>query len=273
MSAWFKCFPRRIMTSYSALDSDQKACAYTLTMLIYDHDEPLRLPESMLAGACGFNVRKFKRVLNELVALGKFYIAPSGAIGNELADELLDQRRSAQETGRAGGKKRAANAARIANQLAIDEQSIDNQLSKDSEKTKEDNGTNQGPLGKAFNHKDIEVEKNSEAKASGADAPSEPLSVKAQIWAVGRPMFEKAGTSKAAAGAVIGKLIKVKGEIEALSIITALRADAPMDPEEYLWAVIHGKQALKSDSGAPQQLELVMIDGKPTMRPIARRAA
>jgi len=273
MSAWFKCFPRRIMTSYSALTSDQKACAYTLTMLIYDHDEPLRLPESMLAGACGFNVRKFRRILGELVALGKFYIAPSGAIGNELADELLEQRRSAKETGSAGGKKRAANAKRIADQLAIDQQSIDNQLSKLSEKEPENNGTDQGPLGKAFNHKDIEVEKNSEAKASGADAPSEPPTIRAQIWAVGRPMFEKAGTDKKAAGAVIGKLIKQKGEAEALSIITAMRAAPPMDPEEYLWGIIHGKRQPAIDDGAAPQVELVLVDGKQVMRPITRRAA
>ena len=115
--------------------------------------------------------------------------------------------------------------------------------------------------------------KSSEAKASDADASDEVLTVKQQIWAVGRPMFEKAGTSKAAAGAVIGKLIKSKGEAEALSIVTALRADMPMDPEAYLWAIIHGKQALATDTGAAPQLELVLVDGKPTMRPITRRAA
>lgn len=114
--------------------------------------------------------------------------------------------------------------------------------------------------------------KDSEAKASDAGA-SEPQTIKAQIWAVGRPMFEKAGMSKAAAGAIIGKLIKTKGEIEALSIITALRADTPMDPEQYLWAIIHGKQALATDVGAAPQLELVLIDGKPVMQPIGRRAA
>lgn len=113
----------------------------------------------------------------------------------------------------------------------------------------------------------------SEAKASGAEAPDEPMTVKAQIWAVGRPMFEKAGTSKAGAGSVIGALIKRKGEVDALAIITALRADPPMDPEQYLWAIIHGKQALATDTGAAPQLELVLVDGKAVMRPVDRRAA
>ena len=66
---------------------------------------------------------------------------------------------------------------------------------------------------------------------------------------------------------------KAKGEVEALTIITALRADTPMDPEQYLWAIIHGKQALATDVGAAPQLELVLIDGKPVMQPIGRRAA
>lgn len=114
---------------------------------------------------------------------------------------------------------------------------------------------------------------NSEPKGSGAEAPETPETIKAQIWAVGRPMFEKAGTSKAAAGVVIGKLIKTKGEVEALSIITTMRGEPPMDPEQYLWAIIRGKAAPTADPGAPQQLELVMIDGKPAMLPISRVAA
>lgn len=117
-----------------------------------------------------------------------------------------------------------------------------------------------------------DIEKNSEAKASGADAP-EPPTTKAQIWAVGRPMFEAAGATKAAAGTVIGKLIKAKGEIEALSIITRMRGDPPADPESYLWKIINGKQAPPEDAGAAPQLELVLVDGKPVMQPIARVAA
>lgn len=116
-------------------------------------------------------------------------------------------------------------------------------------------------------------EKNSEAKASGADAPPKPLSMREQIWAVGRPMFERAECSKGAAGSVIGALIKRKGETEALAIITRMRAEPPADPESYLWKIINGKAAPVEDAGAAPQLELVLVDGKPTMQPVSPRRA
>lgn len=116
-------------------------------------------------------------------------------------------------------------------------------------------------------------EKTSEAKASGADAPSEPLSTKAQIWAVARPMLERAECTKAAAGAVIGTLVKRKGETEALAIVTRMRADTPADPESYLWKILNGKTALAEDPGAAPMLELVMVDGKPMVLPASKVAA
>lgn len=234
MSGWFKCFPRRILKSYDALNSDQKAAAYTLTMLIYDHDEPLRMSESMLAGACGFNVRKYRRVLAELVALGKFYISPSGAIGNELADELLAQRESARETGRIGGHKRVANAKAKANVLPIDQQSIDDQNGKLSEKANEDKGTNQGTLGLAFSHKE---EDTSLAKAKEGPTAREI------IYNTGKAILARQGIDAKAAGTVLGKLLKVKGELEAARIISSIGASPKIDIHDYLWGIINGKPA------------------------------
>lgn len=112
----------------------------------------------------------------------------------------------------------------------------------------------------------------SEAKASDADA-SEPPSIKQQIFAIGRPMLERAGADKKSAGACLGALIKAKGEIEALSIITAMRASGTGEPETYIWKIVKGKAEPVEDTGAAPQLELVLIDGKPVMQPIGRRAA
>jgi uncharacterized protein YdaU (DUF1376 family) len=123
---------------------------------------------------------------------------------------------------------------------------------------------------KPYHLPEPEKKEDSEAKASGADAP---LTIKSQIWAVGRPMFDGAKVSKAAAGSVIGALVKRKGEIEALAIITRMRADPPLDPESYLWRIVHGKADTAEDTGAAPQLELVMEGGKPVMRPISKAAA
>ena len=247
MSGWFKCFPRRILKSYDALNSDQKAAAYTLTMLIYDHDEPLRMSESMLAGACGFNVRKYRRVLAELIALGKFYVAPSGAIGNELADELLAQRESARETGRAGGHKRVANAKAKANVLPIDLQSIDNQNGKLSEKSNEDKGPNQGTLELAFNHKEVDT---SLAKAKEGPTAREI------IYNTGKALMARQGVDAKAAGSVLGQLRKVKGEAEAARIISNIGANPKLDVHDYLWGVINGKpvRALETSNVMPVTL-------------------
>lgn len=119
----------------------------------------------------------------------------------------------------------------------------------------------------------VKVEKkDSEAKASDAGA-SEPMSVKAQVFAIGRPMLERAGSDKKSVGAALGALIKAKGEIEALSIITAMRAAGTGEPETYIWKIVKGKAEPVEDTGAAPQLELVMVDGKPVMLPVGRRAA
>jgi uncharacterized protein YdaU (DUF1376 family) len=217
--------------------------AYSIILdMIYARDGKLMDDARGIAGALGCSVRKWNQIKSKLIELGKLQVV-DGIIRNSRADDHLISRRTYQDKqakNRAAPNKNKAKA-KPAKTYARD----------------------------LIPSEDI----SSEPKGSGADAPPEPVSVKAQIWAVGRPMFDAAGTSKAAAGAVIGKLIKTKGEIEALSIITAMRADPPMDPEAYLWAIIRGKAAPAVDHGAAPQLELVMIDGKPTMQPIGRRAA
>jgi uncharacterized protein YdaU (DUF1376 family) len=249
---WHKHYHSRILNSYATLPIDLRGVAYTLLDLIYDAGGPIADSDAILAARMCCSLRKWKSYKEQLLQLGKFEMTGEGRITNSLCEHELFKRRKQAEFGSAGGRAKAENG-KTRNQFKGG-----------------DVGTLQGTL---LANQKVEIEKkDSEPKGSDAGA-SEPLSIKSQIWAVGRPMFEKAGTSKAAAGAVIGKLIKTKGEVEALSVITALRANPPMDPEEYLWAVIHGKQALATDVGAAPQLELVMVDGKPTMQPISRRVA
>lgn len=249
---WHKHYHGRVLNSYADLSLELRGAAYTILDLIYDCGGPLALNESSIAGRLQCSIRKWRSIRAELIAAGKFYETEEGALFNSLCEQTLLDRRKLAENGAKGGRTRVENA----------------------KKQQHIKAAVQATLGEGFKHSINEKEEPSlEPKGSkGADAP-EPLSIKAQIWAVGRPMFEKAGTAKAAAGTVIGKLIKTKGEVEALAIITALRANPPMDPEEYLWAIIHGKQALAMDAGAAPQLELVLIDGKPVMQPVSRRAA
>lgn len=107
---------------------------------------------------------------------------------------------------------------------------------------------------------------SSEAKASEPTAGQ-------TIFHAGKSLLAKQGVDTKAAGVVLGKLRKVKGEVEAARIIGSLLANPKLDAETYLWGIIQGKQVLAEDTGAPQQLELVMVDGKPTMLPVSRVAA
>lgn len=248
---WHKHYHGRILNSYADLTLEQRGAAYTLLDLIYDAGGPLRLSETSIAGRLQCSVRKWRILRADLLIAGKFYEMEDGALSNPLCDQVLFDRRKLAENGAKGGRVRVEN----------------------EKKRSQNRATVQAMLGEGFKHSINQKIDSSEAKASGADAPSEPLTVKAQIWAVGRPMFEAAGSDKRAAGAVIGKLIKAKGEIEALSIITRMRAEPPADPESYLWKIINGKAAPEPDPGAAPELELVLVDGKPTMRPITRRAA
>lgn len=107
---------------------------------------------------------------------------------------------------------------------------------------------------------------SSEAKASEPTAGQ-------TIFHVGKSLLAKHGVSDKAAGAVLGRLRKVKGEVEAARIIGALMANPKLDPEPYLWGIIHGRPAAVDDTGAPPQLELVLVDGKQILQPVSRVAA
>lgn len=106
----------------------------------------------------------------------------------------------------------------------------------------------------------------SEAKAS------EP-SARDIIFNVGKSLLAKQGVGAKAAGAVLGALQKAKGATEAQRIVVALQANPPLDAESYLWGIIKGRPEREEDAGAAPQLELVMVDGKPVMLPVGRRAA
>ena len=239
MSAWFKCFPERILNSYDTLDSDQRSAAYTLTMLIYQHDGPLHLSESTLAGRCGFNMRKYRRVIGELIALGKFYVTPSGGLCNERADEQLELRRSARDFGSIGGKKRAANAAAKRQSKKIDHEQIGVQFQNTNEKPPTNKESAQGSLG--FGFKYIE-EDYSVPKGTGAEAPSAmPEQTDREfVWNVGKALLIEAGVDRKAAGSTIGELAKRKGIPEAKRIIVAAQAKPPLEAKSYLWKIIHG---------------------------------
>lgn len=240
-------------------DADLRRCSrearsfwLDLVGLIYDAEDGGRLSikgaaptDRDLAEILGDDPRTVRRLMAELKGAGVFDMDGNFVVSRRILREE-HQAKIAKEYGKRGGNPSLKNKAQ-------DEKGVNPRLKLDT--------------------RDQKPEKTSEAKASGAGAPLEPLSTKAQIWAIGRPMLEAAGVSKAAAGAVIGKLVKVKGEIEALSIITRMRADPTGDPESYLWKIIGGKADLAEDAGAAPQLELVMVDGKPTMQPVPRRAA
>jgi hypothetical protein len=234
MSAWFKCFPERILESYDTLDSDQRAAAYTLTMLIYQHDGPLRLSEATLAGRCGFNLRKYRRVLGELQALGKFYTTPSGSLSNERADELLEQRRAARDYGSEGGKKRAANAR----SKKIDQEQKHDQFSNGEGKSAQNNDNGQGSLGFGFKYKEGD---SSEAKASGAEAP-QPSHWDVMAAALAEQSGSTPKTERAFLGLLARELKNHGGDDAFREIILAALTEQPADLKPWLRkAVAHRK--------------------------------
>lgn len=249
---WHKHYHSRALTSYAQLPADLRGVAYTLLDLIYDAGGPIADSDAILAARMCCSLRKWKSYKEQLLQAGKFELTADGRITNSLCEHELFKRRKQAEFGSAGGRAKAENG-KTRNQFK-----------------EGDVGTLQGSL---LPNQKVEIEKkDSEAKASDAEA-SEPMSVKAQVFAIGRPMLERAGSDKKSVGAALGALIKAKGEIEALSIITAMRAAGTGEPETYIWKIVKGKAEPVDDAGAAPQLELVMVDGKPTMQPVARRAA
>lgn len=114
----------------------------------------------------------------------------------------------------------------------------------------------------------------SEAKASGADAPPDPEQQDRDfVWNVGKDLLIKTGADKKSAGSTIGALVREKGLHDAKRIIITAQAKPPLEAKSYIWKIINGDSEKGTDSGAAPQLELVLVDGKPTLQPVARVAA
>lgn len=271
MAAWHKHFHSDILASYASLPVDLRGVAYTILDLIYDRGGPLAESDAMLAARMCCSLRKWKSYKSELLRLGKFTLTPDGKLMNKRAENELKIFRKQAEFGSAGGRARVENA----------------------KNSKENNETDQDTLqaslqGKPETRSQIGTDvPSSEDKSSDVPSPKvegeptqtpPPPADREIVWNIGREILTKAGSTAKAAGALLGALVKAKGEAKAAGIVMAMKADPPLDPASYLAGCIHarpGHRAEQSgvDTGAAPRVEMVIgEDGKPVLRPIRRAA-
>ena len=108
---WHKHYHGRALTSYASLEADERGVAYTLLDLIYDNQGPIVRNDRLLGARNNMGPTKFRRILEKLIALGKFHETDDGCISNKTSEIELDSVRNLSEirkkAGKKGGKKSA----------------------------------------------------------------------------------------------------------------------------------------------------------------------
>lgn len=109
---WHRHNHVRILTSYAGLTAEQRGVAYTLLDLIYDRRGPLVEHEKVLAARMNMGAAKFRRIRDELIGMGKFYVTESGHLMNKYAVDELEKTSNLSEIRAESGKKGGKNSGK-----------------------------------------------------------------------------------------------------------------------------------------------------------------
>lgn len=117
---WYKRYPAAFIEGTMGLSLEEKG-AYSLCLdLIYSNGGPIPDDARWLSGVCGVSLRRWKILRLALITCGKLH-AIDGKLSNQRAEKelsILDGETSiAVASGKAGGIKRAKNAAKFARNI------------------------------------------------------------------------------------------------------------------------------------------------------------
>lgn len=108
---WHRHYHARALNSYASLEAHERGVAYTLLDLIYDNQGPILRDDRLLGARCNMGRVKFRRILDRLIELDKFYLTEDGRISNKNSEIELNFVRNLSEirksSGKKGGKKSA----------------------------------------------------------------------------------------------------------------------------------------------------------------------
>jgi hypothetical protein len=100
-----------------------------------------------------------------------------------------------------------------------------------------------------------EEKKDSEAKASGAEAPPvSPVDLKAELWRVGKDYLGKHGHSAKSSGSVLGGWRKDFGDLAVLDALAASQAAAASDPVAWITKALQRRGKQTFGTGPPRKI-------------------
>jgi uncharacterized protein YdaU (DUF1376 family) len=88
--AWYKRDPRAALDGMMCLSLEERGAYNTVLDLIYTHDGELMDDDAYIARWCGCNVRRWRRLRERLLALGKLFVT-NGKLHNGRADKEANE--------------------------------------------------------------------------------------------------------------------------------------------------------------------------------------
>lgn len=213
MSGFYKMDPAAWDFGTSELSLEEEAAYLRIINAIHKHDAPVPNIDRVLAGLFRCSTRKARGLVEALRRAGKITIE-DGKIWNDRARSDVVRRQfahiSSAERGAKGGRTRAENAA----------------------KALESNEPDQATASTRIEENRIE---DTEANASGAEAPPEP-NFREALFGRGVRFLTARGVSERSARSVIGRWLKDHDAGEVFRAFVAADQERPVEPVAWITA-------------------------------------
>jgi hypothetical protein len=198
------------------LTLEQEAAYLRVVNAIRLADQPITFNIHVLCGLWRCDPRVAKRLLNALIDAGKLRIEGDKLVNDKAVLEascLLATRQLRRTSGAAGGQVSAKSRSKY----------LKNQ----------DTGQ-----ASASTREEKRREEYSEAKASGADAPIDPVKV---MFDSGRALLTAAGKSADAAGKLLGKWRNEYGVEAVIAALGRTQREGAIEPVSYIEGILRGR--------------------------------
>jgi hypothetical protein len=197
------------------LTLEQEAAYLRVINAIRLKDQPLTFNMFALCGIWRCNERKAKRLLAELIEAGKLRIDNGKIVNDKAVEDASNLRRLRVERQSAGSRGGVESAKARAKSLE----------------------TKETAQASASTREEKRREEYSEAKASGADAPIDPVKI---MFDSGRSLLTAAGRSADAAGKLLGKWRNEYGTEAVIAALGQAQREGAIEPVSYIEGILRG---------------------------------
>lgn len=206
---WFRCVPSALLGALAGMRPDEGYVYVVLLMRIYETGGPVAETDRTLSRRTGLPERKVAAALQFLIDIAKVYRLPDGRLDSASTHDEIEW-----QIARRADQSKAGKASKSKKNVSF----LKTNGSGDGEKPQQNQQNEATSVQQASNHKDIDIEVNTVAKATGVAAVSDPVpvdqtkAVRDRLWLDGPTALVAMGQREGMARSMIGRWLKMTGD-------------------------------------------------------------